>query len=336
MTRSSVTLLVPGLAEPPRDVGDFPATPALDRLFARARATPDPETGFERALVQGFFETAQAPWAALSSWGDTGAPPRGAVLRVEPLHLQAGTHHHVHFDQARLDLDAQESAAIVNRLNAFLEAEGITLKAPSPGRWYLHLPAAPAMTTQPLHHGLTPGTSLWMPTGPDAAEFKRLVTELQMLLHDHPVNVARERLGQLPVNSLWLWGEGTLPPDGRAPFDLIVGAEAIGRGLAQASGAAWYANGSTLGQSIPILPQRVLWVVDALLRPALWNEPEDWVRALVRFERDLATLTRTCFHHANITLRPLAGHAYHARPGSFWRSWRRARPFIRRLGPSQP
>ena len=331
MARRSVTLLVPGLAEPPRDVGDFPPTPTLDRLVARASATPDPETVFERALLRGFCEADPAPWAALSFWGDTGAPPAGPVLRADPLHLQAGTQHHVHFDQARLHLDAEESAALLASLNDLLQTDGMALEAPSPGRWYLHLPAAADIATQPLSHGLARGTALWAPQGAGATRFKELMTELQMLLHDHPVNTARERLGQLPVNSLWLWGEGSLPLERRAPFDLIVGGDAMARGLALASGAAWRADWSALGASAPILPLRILWVVDDLLRPALWSDREAWLDGLVHLENALATALETQLARARLELRPLAGHAYRYLPGHRWRLWRRARPFATRL-----
>ncbi|HMM44050.1 MAG TPA: hypothetical protein PKE41_00270 [Candidatus Macondimonas sp.] len=329
MARRSVTLLAPGLAEPPRDVGDFPPTPTLDRLFARASRIPDPETVFERALLRGFCEANPAPWAALSYWGDTGAPPAGPVLRADPLHLQAGTQHHVHFDQVRLDLDEAESAAFLDRLNALLQTDGMALEAPSPGRWYLHLPAAPDISTQPLSHGLALGTSLWAPQGPGTVRFKGLLTELQMLLHDHPVNIARERLGQLPVNSLWLWGEGALPAISKGPFDLIVGGDAMSRGLAFASSATWCGDWDARDTSAPAL--RSLWIMDALLRPALWGDREAWLAALVHLEDALTVALQTHLAGAHLDLRPLAGHRYQCSPGHRWRIWRRARPFAERL-----
>ncbi len=47
--------------------------------------------------------------------------------------------------------------------------------------------------------------SAYLPDGEDSGQLRRLMTELQMLLHAHPVNEERERLGKLPVNSLWFW-----------------------------------------------------------------------------------------------------------------------------------
>jgi hypothetical protein len=47
-----------------------------------------------------------------------------------------------------------------------------------------------------------------MPAGRDGARIRSLMNEIQMLLHEHPVNARRERARQLPVNGWWLWGFG--------------------------------------------------------------------------------------------------------------------------------
>ena len=49
-----------------------------------------------------------------------------------------------------------------------------------------------------------------MPTGEAAPLMKRLMTELQMLLHEHPVNVARARAGLPEINAVWLHGGGSI------------------------------------------------------------------------------------------------------------------------------
>jgi hypothetical protein len=47
-----------------------------------------------------------------------------------------------------------------------------------------------------------------LPQGRNGAELRRLLTEAQMLLHDHPVNAQRERSGLRTVNAIWLSGLG--------------------------------------------------------------------------------------------------------------------------------
>lgn len=47
-----------------------------------------------------------------------------------------------------------------------------------------------------------------MPAGRDARAVSSLMNELQMLLHEHPVNERRVARGDPAVNALWLWGFG--------------------------------------------------------------------------------------------------------------------------------
>jgi hypothetical protein len=49
-----------------------------------------------------------------------------------------------------------------------------------------------------------------VPQGKDGARLRSLMTELQMVLHDHPVNDERERRGLPTANAIWLWGAGSL------------------------------------------------------------------------------------------------------------------------------
>jgi 2,3-bisphosphoglycerate-independent phosphoglycerate mutase len=44
-----------------------------------------------------------------------------------------------------------------------------------------------------------------------AEQILKLMTGSQRLLKDHPVNLARERKGLSPANSIWLWGQGRSP-----------------------------------------------------------------------------------------------------------------------------
>jgi hypothetical protein len=58
-------------------------------------------------------------------------------------------------------------------------------------------------------NGLAPDD--FMPAGDDAAAHDRLLSELQMALHDHAVNQQRVAEGKRSVNSLWFWGGGIAP-----------------------------------------------------------------------------------------------------------------------------
>ena len=53
---------------------------------------------------------------------------------------------------------------------------------------------------------------------PTRARWRRWLTEMQMLLHEHPANAAREARGRSPVTGVWFWGGGArrrTPPASR-------------------------------------------------------------------------------------------------------------------------
>jgi hypothetical protein len=46
----------------------------------------------------------------------------------------------------------------------------------------------------------------WWPQEDSLREWRRLLNEIQMVWHEHPVNIARAERGEMPINSLWLFG----------------------------------------------------------------------------------------------------------------------------------
>lgn len=50
-----------------------------------------------------------------------------------------------------------------------------------------------------------------LPRGEGAEELIHLTNSAQMLLHNHSVNVRREKERKVPANSIWLWGQGKAP-----------------------------------------------------------------------------------------------------------------------------
>ncbi len=46
----------------------------------------------------------------------------------------------------------------------------------------------------------------WWPQEDSLRDWRRLINEIQMVWHEHPVNLARAERGEVPINSLWLFG----------------------------------------------------------------------------------------------------------------------------------
>jgi len=107
---------------------------------------------------------------------------------------------------------------------------------PASERWYIKLPAAPDIETtrcQLRSARRSPTSSVRA----DAMRFRALMNEVQMLLHEHPVNTEREARGR-QREQLWLWGGGSLEPPSARPYSVVLAADPLARGLARAAGIA--------------------------------------------------------------------------------------------------
>jgi hypothetical protein len=51
----------------------------------------------------------------------------------------------------------------------------------------------------------------YLPAGEHTVSHRNILSEIEMALHEHEVNVRRIEEGDQPVNSLWLWGGGMAP-----------------------------------------------------------------------------------------------------------------------------
>lgn len=67
------------------------------------------------------------------------------------------------------------------------------------------------MKSTPPHDITSKAILEHLPKGDGADMLINLMNSCQMLMHDHPVNRKRREAGQLPANSVWLWGHGKTP-----------------------------------------------------------------------------------------------------------------------------
>src|SRR4030095_9990004 len=107
-------------------------------------------------------------------------------------------------------LDAADATSIIATLNHHFAADGLAFHAPRPDAWFVTTSvAAPSITTElsevsgPIHAHL--------PRGEHAKAWRQWLSEIQMLLHEHPVNIAREAAGRAPLTGPWVAGGGRRP-----------------------------------------------------------------------------------------------------------------------------
>jgi len=134
-----------------------------------------------------------------------------SVVCADPIHLRADRDTATLLPAPMLALREQESADLIASLNAFVAENGWRFFRDTRGRWFMAGLDGSALASYPPSFLAHRNASSFLPDGDDSEQWRRLMAEVQMLLHTHPVNEAREHRGQLPVNSLWFWGGGALP-----------------------------------------------------------------------------------------------------------------------------
>lgn len=149
--------------------------------------------------------------ASLRFYGQTGDTPAVWMAGADPVYLEPRLDHLFLHAFAPGELSAAEFRAFFNHLQSTLAADGDFAFARVGAYGYLRSDTpvetadlSPAAVDQRIPND-------WMPAGASAAVYRRRLSEIEMALHDHPVNATRVAAGLWPVNSLWLWGGGTLP-----------------------------------------------------------------------------------------------------------------------------
>jgi len=166
------------------------------------------------------------------------ATPGALILR--PVHLHVGLDHLVLDPPEHLGLTEPHAQALFSAAADWLAAEPISLRYLSAQLWELTESRPETTHFAELHVASSARASgrnidLWLPRGQSARAWRRLMNEVQMLWHMHPVNAEREASGLKPVNALWL--EGVVPEALPPVFNTVMSSDPVLTGLAMASGA---------------------------------------------------------------------------------------------------
>jgi hypothetical protein len=337
------TLLIPELFWPgatAETVRTGLELPALTRLLARASAEKHPPVSPEAWLCQAFEVERQQDWpvAPLTLLLDGAEPGESYWLRADPVHLSVARDRIALVESALFDLTHDEAQSLVAALNAHFADRGITFHALAPKRWYAQLAAAPRITTRNVSEAAGKDVQRNLPTGPDALAWHTLFNEAQMLLHAHPVNVAREAVGDPVVNSVWLWGGGAHTSVTGRHFSAVWSDDALAVALAAAAeieaaalpadAATWRAQSTRVGDG----RQSHLLVMAELASAFHYQDADAWRSRLAALEAHwfaplLAALRERSLERLAIVA-PCASACwrFEIAPGDLMRFWRRGQP----------
>jgi len=278
----SVRLVIPDLFLPKDISAEVCADlrlPALEKILSRGRSEILPQKPLENHLCELFDVPLQldVPVAPISAAFD--GLPEGCWLRADPVHLN------MQRDQlllSRVLPDNTEAVEFCMSLNAHFSDQGMTFFAPHPQRWYVRLATMPNIYTMSLSAVMGANVRDALPTGVDAVRWHQLFNEIQMLLFEHPFNQAREARGELPVNSIWLWGGGYSMSLACENYDWVSSDEVLPEMLAMAAGvpfAAWSKQWDEAGRD-----GRQLLVWTGLSSALQDGDLASWRKALQEFE----------------------------------------------------
>lgn len=231
---AKATLLLPARSRFPAGALPPPVAAAL------GRAERDAADAGELAQLRRHFVVEPQAWsaAALTRQFDAGDAGSGLWLRADPANVVPDMQGARMMASAEmLRLEAEDVGALLPALQPLFAGLGFQLDAPTPSRWYLRLP-----DDTPLPHFDDPeavlGDDLFehLPEGENGRRWRALLTEAQVVLHQHPWNERRIAEGKRAVNSLWFWGAGRLPASVRTPHAQVRSRDALLQGLAKMAG----------------------------------------------------------------------------------------------------
>ncbi len=237
-------LALPGLLWPVQAMQDMVydlQLPALSWLLGKGKRQTTAVSDYPQWLAN----VASLPYlpAAALRIGAQGEQQTGRWLCIDPIHLRVERTQLIVQDPAALQLTQEEAAALAIDLAPLLDDLG-HLSIATPHEWHLHLHTESNIRTTPLADAIGLNGDQLMPKADNVKVWRRVLNEVQVTLHEHPINLARTARGLPAVNSLWPWGEGAL--DASQPNWNCI----------QADGALWQGLAHHVGCQWQVLPQR--------------------------------------------------------------------------------
>lgn len=334
-----LTVLVPDLVWPePGDtqtLANLPC-PSLEWLLAHGTCIRGPRQDGESALASCFGLAGDPPFAPLRLLGEplpafAHNAREGFWLCADPVHLRFHHERIVLADAGAFSLSDDEAHSLAIALNREFADMG-EFHVATPRRWYLRLTAAVAHAALPLSVVAGRRVNGELPTENAPSPLRRWLNEVQMFLHGHPVNDARQAKGEPSVNSLWLWGAGTLPGV-ETRFSSVWADTPLALGLARAARLPARELPDSLAGLLADAEsgKSPLVVLDALQARVLYEDGDGWRAALTDLEAQWFAPLRTALGQQldGITLvaPTIYGHlAWEIGAGERWKFWRRSRP----------
>lgn len=286
------TLFWPGTSLPEiyRDL----ALPSLENMLAKSLCTNDELTGTEAWLCRAFGVEQQHDWpvAPITLQVDGKGSLKAEEdywIRADPVHLRIERDQVVLADSRIFKISADESDQFTDFLNLHFSGsdQEIVFMPLRPDRWYLRITKMSPAKTHLLSEAVNKSINELLPFGTNGMSWCQLFNEIQMLLHEHPLNQLREERGELAINSTWFWGGGIMPKSVVCPYTHVWSSDVLAGSLALASGAdhsqlplnaaIWYQSSASANHLV---------LLNALHGKAQYADAYGWRESLKELEQN--------------------------------------------------
>ncbi len=231
------------------ELSSLPSNSALAQLLAKANVT-QVEMPLEALICAqyGLQSTPDYPIAAIAAATDGLKVGDAYWLRADPVHLVLQRDCFSLDESVPLLVDSAHAKNMVASLNQHFNQDGLMFLIGTSGAWYVRTEQMPAIKTSLPSVAAGKNIHQFLPQGSESSKWLAVLNEVQMLLFEHPANEARELLGALAVNSIWLSGGGFMPQSKPllSNVDSIISDSIFYHGLATLAGEAYQVVPSSL------------------------------------------------------------------------------------------
>jgi len=151
------------------------------------------------------------PTAALTMFANQMHDASLNYLHADPVHLRADLDHAILSSSEDMSIKENEAEQLCAALNQHFNQDGLDFFRINNNQWVLSSKKPIQMNTTPLVDAVGRNVNFILPQGEGSGKWKQLLTEAQMLMHAHEVNINRDNHGYQSINSLWFHGCGKLP-----------------------------------------------------------------------------------------------------------------------------
>ncbi|MXS84925.1 hypothetical protein ABO04_03080 [Nitrosomonas sp. HPC101] len=312
--------------------------PALETILAKSLCAKEPGYAAESWLCEVFNVHKQCDWPVAPimlqldgrhiEFGD------GYWLRVDPVHFRIENNHILLGDNHILNISLKEAISFTDSINKLISDDGLTLLPLYPDRWYLQCSKALELQTFLLSEVVGKNINNLLPCGNDSSIWNSRVNEIQMLLHEHPLNQAREARGDLVVNSVWAWGGGITPQQVHTSYSRIWSNHILARALAEMGKVVCHDLPEDVDELLQYPDDSGEWLVflDNLRKYAGYKDVFNWRNELIKMEQSwfsplLLALKRKQITQLKLTvISEHSSRSFTLTSGSLWKFWTTVRP----------